>query len=46
MYQTFDGCLIEVKMMGELSLGWLKGGNSHLIEGGCLISGHLMEVKL
>ena len=46
MYQTLDGCLIEVTMMGELSLGQLKGGHSHLIEGGSLIGGHLMEVQL
>ena len=31
MDQALDGCLIEVTMMGELSLGQLKGGRSHLI---------------
>lgn len=44
MYEVLDGCLIEVMMIGELSLGQPKGGRSHLIEGGRLISGHLMEI--
>ena len=46
MYEVLDGCLIEVMMIGELSLGQPKGGRSHLIEGGRLISGHSMEVQL
>ena len=41
MYEVLDGCLIEVMMIGELSLRRPKGGHSHLIEGG-----HLMEVQL
>ena len=32
VYQALDGCFIEVTTMGELSLGWQKGGSRHLIE--------------
>ena len=50
MYRELDHCLIEllieVTTMGELSLGWRKGGHSHLIEGGRQIGGHLIEVQL
>ena len=46
MYQLLDRCIIEVTIMGECLLGWPKGGRSRLIEGGRLISGHLMEVQL
>ena len=32
MYEVLDGFLIEVMMIGELSLGQPKGGRGHLIE--------------
>ena len=32
MYQVLDGQLIEVTTMGELLLGWQKGGLRHLME--------------
>ena len=36
MYQVLDDCLIEVTILGELLLGWPKGGRSRLMEGGHL----------
>ena len=34
MHQAFDGGLIEITTMGELLLGWPKGGRGSLIEVG------------
>ena len=39
MYQTLDGCLIEVTTMRELSSGWRKGGCGFLIEAAALVNG-------
>ena len=40
MHQAFDGGLIEITTMGELLLGWPKGGP------GCLIEvGHFRQEK-
>ena len=38
MYQTLDGCLIEVRTMTELSSGWRKGGCGFLIEVAALVN--------
>ena len=34
VHQAFDGGLIEITTMGELLLGWPKGGRGSLIEVG------------
>ena len=39
MYQTLDGCLIEVTTMRELSSRWPKGGCGCLTEVAALVNG-------